>query len=348
MKKSLKRKLVLLFCFLYIATDIGSVTSIVNAESKKEVVSFKYEEITINRLEDCELEKGTRFDPLSGVEALDKNGVNINSSLEALDKNGVNINSSLEVIGDVDVNTIGDYEVVYTAKDELGESKSITRKVKVVEKKNDTTNIIQESTSVELEEANTEDKKDSESVVENNEEVKVDQTESVEKSLKIIGAKNLTVKLGENINLMDGVKAFDEKGSDLTSFVKTEGEVDFNKAGEYKVKYYIEKEGLPKSELERSIVVVDSKNIINIYTEEEKKEDKELAFSITFDEKEKQFSIVNKSNKELSKKNTEETIVKLRVFNKEHKEKLAITLLGKDKALVEKNGEEVINEKLEK
>ena len=333
MKKSLKRKLVLLFCFLYIATDIGSVTSIVNAESKKEIASFKYEDITINGVEDAELEKGTSFDPLSGV--------------EALDKNGVNINSSLEVVGDVDVNTIGEYEVIYTAKDELGESKSITRKVKVVEKKNDTTNIIQEGASVELEEAKTEDKKDSEVVVENNEEVKADQTESDEKSLKITGIKNLTVKLGENINLMDGVKAFDEKGSDLTSFVKTEGEVDFNKVGDYKVKYYIEKEGLPKSELERSIVVVDSKNIINIYTEEEKEEERELAFSIFINEKEKKLSLVNKSNKMLSSKRKEESIFKIKIFDAENNEKLNVDLLGKDTLIFDEKENEELKKKIE-
>lgn len=333
MKKSLKRKLVLLFCFLYIATDIGSVTSIVNAESKKEVVSFKYEDITINGVEDVELEKGTSFDPLSGV--------------EALDRNGVNINSSLEVVGDVDVNTIGEYEVVYTAKDELGESKIITRKVKVVEKKNDTTNIVQEGASVELEGANTEDKKDSEVVVEKNEEVKADQTTSDEKSLKITGIKNLTVKLGENINLMDGVKAFDEKGSDLTSFIKTEGEVDFNKAGEYKVKYYIEKEGLPKSELERSIVVVDSKNIINIYTEEEKEEERELAFSIFINEKEKKLSLVNKSNKMLSSKRKEESIFKIKIFDAKNNENLNVDLLGKDTLVFDEKENEELKKKIE-
>ena len=317
MKKSFKRKLLLLFCCLYIATDIGRISLVVNAENKREISMDQKSEITISGVDDIELEVGSIFDPLSKV--------------EALDKNGVNITSSLNVSGNIDVNRIGDYELIYTVKDEVGESKDIIRNIKVTDKKEIITEKLDESAQVGevngwgVSEVSPDDMKDEE--------------------VNIIGVKNLTIKLGETIDLMNGIEAFDNKGNDITKFVKIGGEVDFNKVGDYKVKYFIDNEGVFNREAERNITVVDSENIINIYTDEEKIEDKKLAFSIIFSEKEKKFIVVNKSDEELSTRDSEKNIFNLNIFDKNNKLKLNLDLLGKDRALVDNSN---VNKKFEK
>lgn len=320
MKKSFKRKLLLLFCFIYIATDIGRVSLIVNAENKKDSVIYQNSEIVINGVEDIELEKGSEFDPLSGI--------------EALDKNGVNITSSLEVFGNVDVNVVGKYELEYRVESEFGETKSVTRNINVIEKNNI---IIEKPVEIEI----------------GHKEIDKAESDIAEKDIKgkknkIVGVNNLTIKLGQDIDLMDGIKGFDEDGKDITEFIKVEGSIDFNTAGDYMIKYFVEKDGVLKEAIYRNITVVDSENIINIYSDEENVEDRRLTFSIIFSEKEKKFIIVNKSNHELSARNLKKTIVKLKVFDKNNKEKSTLNLLGKDRALIDKEDANNKFEKIEK
>ena len=323
MKRSLKRKLLLLFCFLYIATDVGQVSLIVNAENKNESlinesIILDDKSITIAGIEDIEIEVGSSLDLLNGV--------------KALDKNDVDITSSIDVVSNLDINKIGVYEAVYTAKDELGGSKSVTREIKVVAIKNFDIEATQE------EKNNDEEKVIKEELVgDSGEKSESDPNKISKNSSKIIGVENLTVKLGENINLMDGIEAFDESGKSILDTIRVEGEVDFNRVGDYKIKYYIDRDGFEKNERERNISVVDSKNIINIYTEDEKSEERNLAFSIIFDQSKNKLSLVNKSDKVMSVKNLEKSIFKLRVLDTDNNEKATIDLLGKDRADYKEN-----------
>lgn len=55
----------------------------------------------------------------------------------------------------------------------------------------------------------------------------------------IKGAKNITVPCGEEANLLNGVKATSTAGTDITSKLTVEGEVDFNTPGDYVIHYTV-------------------------------------------------------------------------------------------------------------
>lgn len=73
-------------------------------------------------------------------------------------------------------------------------------------------------------------------------------------------------------------------------------------------------------------------NVFNVYSDE----DNELAFSLGFDSKEGKFTIKNRSDKELSKKNSDIIVYKINLYDKDGKEKLAIDIFGKDTGNSEK------------
>jgi hypothetical protein len=83
------------------------------------VSSYKIIKPTIIGIEDKEIVKGDKFDPLEGVKATDGNGNDITSSIQVL-KN------------DVDINKEGKYTVIYYVKNSSGQSTQQTRIIKVV------------------------------------------------------------------------------------------------------------------------------------------------------------------------------------------------------------------------
>lgn len=85
------------------------------------------------------------------------------------------------------------------------------------------------------------------------------------------------------------------------------------------------------SQAEESLPKLED-NVFNMYILDEK----ELGFSIGFDEKESKFTLSNQSEKQLSKENLDTIIYKINIYDKENKEKLNIELLGSDTGNSEK------------
>lgn len=60
-----------------------------------------------------------------------------------------------------------------------------------------------------------------------------------DKTPVITGVKNIKLDWGEEIDLLDGVKAKSTVGSDITSKVSVNGDIDFNMPGEYEITYTV-------------------------------------------------------------------------------------------------------------
>lgn len=58
-------------------------------------------------------------------------------------------------------------------------------------------------------------------------------------SAQIVGAKDITTKVGQKVNLLDGVTATDTCGNDITSKIVTVGHYTFDQEGEYDIKYKV-------------------------------------------------------------------------------------------------------------
>ncbi len=56
---------------------------------------------------------------------------------------------------------------------------------------------------------------------------------------ELSGIKDVTIKKGQDFDLLKGIKAKDKSGKDLTSDIVTSGEVDTSKPGKYKVGYAV-------------------------------------------------------------------------------------------------------------
>ena len=72
-----------------------------------------------------------------------------------------------------------------------------------------------------------------------------------------INASNQLLKIGEKLNLMEGVTAKDAEDGDITSKVKVSGKVNFNKPGKYTITYTVTDNDGNKAEETRTIVVVN-------------------------------------------------------------------------------------------
>ena len=59
------------------------------------------------------------------------------------------------------------------------------------------------------------------------------------KSPKITGVKNKTVQLGDEVDLEEGVNAYDTAGNNITSKLQVSGKVNTKKIGTYKVTYSV-------------------------------------------------------------------------------------------------------------
>lgn len=249
------------------------------------------------------IEVGTEFNTMNGV--------------KAYDEDGSDITNSISVLGQVDNSKPGEYELEYCVKNKSGETIKRTRKVTVKENKNKA-ELSQETTN-----------KDNE-VLNNQENVQ---------EVKIVGPTFTRTYLGEAFNDKANIQAIDSNGNDITSLITVEGQVDVNKVGSYELKYSVADETGKTATLTRKVNVIN-KNIFNKYiekiNEETKEKIKELGFSIYLDNNTSKFLVENQSKEQLDPSKKDEVVFKIRVIDKDNKEKLKIELLGSDTGESEK------------
>lgn len=249
------------------------------------------------------IEVGTEFNTMNGV--------------KAYDEDGSDITNSISVLGQVDNSKPGEYELEYCIKNKSGETIKRTRKVTVKESENKA-ELSQETTN-----------KDNE-VLNNQENVQ---------EVKIVGPTFTRTYLGEAFNDKANIQAIDSNGKDITSLINVEGQVDVNKVGSYELKYSVADETGKTATLTRKVNVIN-KNIFNKYiekiNEETKEKIKELGFSIYLDNNTSKFLVENQSKEQLDPSKKDEVVFKIRVIDKDNKEKLKIELLGSDTGESEK------------
>lgn len=249
------------------------------------------------------IEVGTEFNTMNGV--------------KAYDEDGSDITNSISVLGQVDNSKPGEYELEYCVKNKSGETIKRTRKVTVKESENKA-ELSQETTN-----------KDNE-VLNNQENVQ---------EVKIVGPTFTRTYLGEAFNDKANIQAIDSNGKDITSLINVEGKVDVNKVGSYELKYSVADETGKTATLTRKVNVIN-KNIFNKYiekiNEETKEKIKELGFSIYLDNNTSKFLVENQSKDQLDPSKKDEVVFKIRVIDKDNKEKLKIELLGSDTGESEK------------
>lgn len=249
------------------------------------------------------IEVGTEFNTMNGV--------------KAYDEDGSDITNSISVLGQVDNSKPGEYELEYCVKNKSGETIKRTRKVTVKESENKA-ELSQETTN-----------KDNE-VLNNQENVQ---------EVKIVGPTFTRTYLGEAFNDKANIQAIDSNGNDITSLIAVEGQVDVNKVGSYELKYSVADETGKTATLTRKVNVIN-KNIFNKYiekiNEETKEKIKELGFSIYLDNNTSKFLVENQSKEQLDPSKKDEVVFKIRVIDKDNKEKLKIELLGSDTGESEK------------
>ena len=255
---------------------------------------------TITWEDNGSIEVGSQFDKMSGV--------------KGYDKEGNDITSLVSVSGEVDTSKPGEYSLEYSVTDNTGEVIKRTRKVIV------------------------EDTKSKDVIVENkNEDLKDENVPSEEnkknEESKIVGASFTRTYLGEPFDYKANIKATDSNGKDITDSITVEGKVDTNKLGSYELKYSVADEKGKVATLTRKVNVVE-KNIFNTFiekvNEETKEKTKELGFSIYLDNNTSKFLVENQSKDKLDPTRKNEVIFKIRVIDKDNKEKLAVELLGDD------------------
>ena len=249
------------------------------------------------------IEVGTEFNTMNGV--------------KAYDEDGSDITNSISVLGQVDNSKPGEYELEYCVKNKSGETIKRTRKVTVKESENKA-ELSQETTN-----------KDNE-VLNNQENVQ---------EVKIVGPTFTRTYLGEEFNDKANIQAINSNGKDITSLIAVEGQVDVNKVGSYELKYSVADETGKTATLTRKVNVIN-KNIFNKYiekiNEETKEKIKELGFSIYLDNNTSKFLVENQSKEQLDPSKKDEVVFKIRVIDKDNKEKLKIELLGSDTGESEK------------
>lgn len=307
---SLKRIIALSLCTSMLingsASAVGATIDNIKALSQEDTDNTNENEKnknTIIWLSSDSIEVGTEFNTMNGV--------------KAYDEDGSDITNSISVLGQVDNSKPGEYELEYCVKNKSGETIKRTRKVTVKESENKA-ELSQETTN-----------KDNE-VLNNQENVQ---------EVKIVGPTFTRTYLGEAFNDKANIQAIDSNGKDITSLITVEGQVDVNKVGSYELKYSVADETGKTATLTRKVNVIN-KNIFNKYiekiNEETKEKIKELGFSIYLDNNTSKFLVENQSKEQLDPSKKDEVVFKIRVIDKDNKEKLKIELLGSDTGESEK------------
>lgn len=221
------------------------------------------------------------------------------NGVKGYDKDGNDITKSISVSGEVDTSKPGEYLLEYSVTDDQGETIKATRKVIVEDPKT---------------------------------EAVVDQKVTTEE-VKIVGSTFTRTYLTEPFDAKANIKATDSNGKDITDLITVEGEVDINKLGSYELKYSVTDETGKTATLTRKVNVIN-KNIFNKYiekvNEETKEKTKELGFSIFLDNNTSKFLVENQSKDVLDPTRKDEVVFKIRVIDKDNKEKLLVELLGSD------------------
>ncbi len=250
---------------------------------------------------------GSPFDKMNGV--------------KGYDKDGNDITNLITVSGEVDTSKPGEYLLEYSVTNDQGETIKATRKVIVEDTK--TQDVVNQNVT-------TEDSKDENTAI-----GEVQSGEETEKNeeVKIVGATFTRSYLSEPFDAKANITATDSNGKDITDLITVEGEVDTNKLGSYELKYSVTDENGKTATLTRKVNVIN-KNIFNKYiekvNEETTEKTKELGFSIYLDNNTSKFLVENQSNDELDSTRKDEVVFKIRVIDKDNKEKLLVELLGSD------------------
>ena len=190
-------------------------------------------EITSNQI----ITVGDSFDPLKGV--------------SAYDKDGVDITSNIKVEGNVDTSKAGEYKLTYTVKDAQGRQTSIAVVITVKEKIE-----TPQKPPIGNDKPTENDKPvGSDKPTENDKPVGSDKPiENNKPIIKVVSSVD-TIIVGSNFDPLAGVSAYDEEDGDLTSTIKVLGSVDTSKAGEYKLIYTVEDKDGNISTFTRIVVV---------------------------------------------------------------------------------------------
>ena len=196
-------------------------------------------EITSNQI----ITVGDSFDPLKGV--------------SAYDKDGVDITSNIKVEGNVDTSKAGEYKLTYTVKDAQGRQTSIAVVITVKEKTETPQKPpIGNNKPVGSDKPTENDKPvGSDKPTENDKPVGSDKPiENNKPIIKVVSSVD-TIIVGSNFDPLAGVSAYDEEDGDLTSAIKVLGSVDTSKVGEYKLIYTVEDKDGNISTFTRIVVV---------------------------------------------------------------------------------------------
>ena len=186
------------------------------------------------------------------------------------------------------------------------------------------------------------------------EENKSENQEQIEESkeenkIKISGSEKTRIYVGESFDYKEGITATDSKGNDISSSLEVKGEVDNSKVGTYDLEYFVQATSGEIVTFKRQVKVIE-KNVFNVFIEkldektnsevDEKTNEeldekttekvKESLFSIYLDNKTSKFVVDNQSANQIDPSRMNEIAFKIRVFDKDNKEKIAIELLGGD------------------
>lgn len=215
--------------------------------------------VPVINAKDIEIEKGSAFNPLDYVTATDA-------------EDGDFAKSDIVVESNVNVDEIGVYTVTYSVEDRNGAKVSKTITVTVIEKDevpptnggitppndNDTDDVIvpptdedndvippTEGDGEEDELPPTDDDNDVTPPTGSEDEVpptdnEDDVTPPINNNVVIITANDIVVEVGDDLDLLSGVKATDGDGYDITSKIEIlDSNVDINKEGVYAVTYRV-------------------------------------------------------------------------------------------------------------
>ncbi|NLG81791.1 MAG: DUF5011 domain-containing protein [Bacilli bacterium] len=170
------------------AREFGLKVELVNIEING-YQDLSADDVLIQGVEDITILKGSSFNPLEGVTAVDYDGSPVDVEVVF---NNVDTNKAITGTTNYNDPTFPDgwYSVVYKATGKNGYSVHVTRRVKV-------------------------------------------------EGVRFEGISNTTIQLGEEIDLMAGVKAYWSDGTDITDQIIIQGSVNTERIGTYKIKYKI-------------------------------------------------------------------------------------------------------------
>lgn len=295
--RSIKKALTVLLCTSLIANNTSYIMALdfteSNAESENtQILRLDGEIQNIKWTTPDSINLGEKFDAMSGV--------------KALDKDGKDITDKIKVNGNVDTSKPGEYKIEYFIQGE--EDKKISRTIKVLDKNNQdessTETVLKtEITGPQIVSVYQGDNFDIKSNIKSTDEKGKDITSKVQVEGTVDTNKLGEYKLKYLVNSDSGQKAI------LERTVKVIEKNVFN--------FYINK---------------DDKNVHEKPNPETKvtENGKKVGFSLYLDLNTSKFVVNNQSQEMLDKTKPKEVYANIAVLDKNNKEKLALELLGKD------------------